>query len=394
MHDTRVDTLLIGGGVASVRCARALRRHGHKGAILIAGDEPHLPYNRPPLSKELMRDEVPFELVAAEPAEWFERRGIELRTDAPTAGLDTAGRRATLADGTRIGYERCLIAIGAAPRRPPIPGAEHALLLRTIDDALAIRRRAVAGARAILIGGGFIGVEVAASLAARGLHVTVVEMAPALWAGQLGSELSDWAGGVLTSAGVSLRLATPVTGIEPEAVRLGDERLAADLIVAGVGVAPRDAIALEAGLAVSHGIVADASQATSADGVWAAGDVARVAGSRVEHWHAAREGGERAALAMLGLPVPARRAPWVFSEFAGQQLDVVGDPNIADDLVTIGDVTSESFAVGFVRNGVAVAVGIVNAAIPVDDARRSVEERTQAADLTFELTAHLALRSR
>jgi 3-phenylpropionate/trans-cinnamate dioxygenase ferredoxin reductase component len=389
MPDSTVDTLLIGGGVASVRCARALRRHGHTDAILIVGDELHPPYNRPPLSKEVMRDEVTFELVAAEPATWFERRGIELRTDTTVASLDTAGRRAMLADGTRIGYRRCLIATGAAPREPPIPGAQHALLLRTIDDALAIRTRAVEGARAVLVGGGFIGVEVAASLAARGMDVTVVELAPWLWSGQLGGELSDWAAAVLAGVGVSVRLAMAVTAIEPEAVRLGDERLAADLIIAGVGVTPRDGIAREAGLAVDDGILTDASQATGADGVWAAGDVARVDGSRVEHWHAAREGGERAAFAMLGLPVPPMRAPWVFSEFGGQQLDVVGVSNAADERVTIGDATSHSFAIGFVRDGVATGVGIVNGGLPVEDARRLVDERRPATELAMLADRHV-----
>src|SRR5919108_2473636 len=143
MPDESVEILLIGGGVASVRCARALRRHGHAGSIVIVGDEPHPPYNRPPLSKELMRDdEVPFELVAAEPPSWYERRRIGLRTDAAVASLNPGQRLVTLADGGRIRYERCLIPTGAAPRRLPIPGAEHAHLLRTLDDATAIRERA------------------------------------------------------------------------------------------------------------------------------------------------------------------------------------------------------------------------------------------------------------
>jgi 3-phenylpropionate/trans-cinnamate dioxygenase ferredoxin reductase subunit len=346
MPDESVEILLVGGGVASVRCARALRRHGHAGSIVIVGEEPHPPYNRPPLSKELLRDDaVAFDLVAAEPSTWYERRGIELRTGSRVAQLEPGERLVTLTEGGRIRYERCLIATGAVPRRPPIPGAEHAYLLRNVDDARAIREQAVAGARAVLIGGGFIGVEVAASLAARGVAVTLIELGSSLWAGQLGSELSEWAVGVLTGAGVAVRLATAATRIEPDAVHIGGERLAADLVVAGVGVAPREDLGRAAG----------------------------IDGSRVEHWHAAREGGERAALAMLGLPVPAQRAPWVFSEFAGQQLDVVGLPSAADQVQVIGNRADGPFVEAFVRGGRVAAVGIVNTAIDVEQARRLVE---------------------
>jgi NADPH-dependent 2,4-dienoyl-CoA reductase/sulfur reductase-like enzyme len=384
MPDESVEFLLIGGGVASVRCARALRRLGHTGSITIVGDEAHPPYNRPPLSKELLRDdEVRFELVAAEPAPWYERRGIKLRTDTAVTRLDPGERLATLADGGRVRYDRCLIAIGAAPRRPPVPGAEHALLLRTVDDARAIRDRAEAGARAVMIGGGFIGVEVAASLAARGVAVTLLELAPALWGGQLGAELSEWAVRVLGAAGVSVRLSTAAARVEPGAVHLVGEALAADLVIAGVGVTPRVELAREAGLRLDDGIVTDASHGTSAEGIWAAGDVARIDGSRVEHWHAAREGGERAALAMLGRPLPPPRAPWVFSEFAGQQLDVVGLPASGDDAQILGEPTADAFAVAFVHEGRLSALGIVNTAIDVEEARRAVERGVTLGELDF-----------
>jgi 3-phenylpropionate/trans-cinnamate dioxygenase ferredoxin reductase subunit len=374
MPEEALDVLLIGGGVTSVRCARALRRLGHAGSIVIVGDEPHSPYNRPPLSKELMRDDdVPFELIAAEPDAWYPRRGIDLRTSLSVTRLDPGDRLATLADGRLIRYERCLVATGATPRRPPIPGAERARLLRTVDDAHAIRERAVPGRRAVLIGGGFIGVEVAASLASRGVAVTLLELAPALWAGQLGTDLSDWAAGVLAEAGVDVRLTAAATRVEPAAVVLDDERLAADLVLAAVGVVPRDDLARSAGLALDDGIVTNVDHATSVDGVWAAGDVARVDGSRVEHWHAAREGGERAARAMLGIPLPPIRAPWVFSEFAGQQLDVVGLPDPDDDAQVIGNAASASFAVAFTRAGRLSALGIVNSAIDVEEGRTLVE---------------------
>jgi len=326
--------LLVGGGVASVRCARTLRREGFDGRVLLAGDEAIPPYNRPPLSKELLRDDLPDELVLAEPGPWYARRGVDLLTDAAVASIDLDGRVATTADGRRIGFERCLIATGAAPRDLPVPGAEHALELRTLADARGLRRAALQageGAPAVVIGGGFIGVEVASSLAALGLRPTILERAGSLWSGALGSLLAEWASARLREAGITVRTNAEITALEPGGVRLGDELFAASLIVAGVGVRPRDELAAGAGLEVGDGILTDAAHRTSHPAVWAAGDVARVAGRRIEHWHAAREGGERAARAMMGLDLGPAPEPWTFSEVAGASLDVVGAPSRWDD---------------------------------------------------------------
>lgn len=371
MAQRHVDVLLIGGGVAAVRCARTLRRRAFDGSIVLVGEEAVLPYNRPPLSKELLRGEVPLELIAAESESWYERQRVEVLLSMPVVSLDAEARLAVLADGSSISFDRCLLATGAAPRRPPIPGAEHALLLRTLDDALAIRERAVPGGRAVVIGGGFIGVEVAASLASAGVRVTVVELEPSLWGRSLGEELSAWAAEVLRSAGVSLRLGSAVSRVEASAVFIGQERLAADLVIAGVGVTPR--VELAAGLTLDDGIVTDARRRTSAAGIFAAGDVARVDGLRVEHWHAAREGGEAAALAMLELPAPPRRAPWVFSEFAGASLEVVGNAPEPDEIRRIGS-APDRFALAYLRDGVVAQLAIVNGAIPVEAARTFVEQ--------------------
>jgi NADPH-dependent 2,4-dienoyl-CoA reductase/sulfur reductase-like enzyme len=354
-----VDVLLIGGGVASVRCARTLRRRKFAGSILIVGDEPLLPYNRPPLSKELLRGEVGFELVAAEPESWYARQRVDLLTDAPVASLDPDARLASLADGSRIRFAQCLLATGAEPRRLPIPGGERALALRTLADAEAIRGRAVAGGRALVVGGGFIGVEVAASLASLGVAVSVVEMAPALWGGVLGESMSAWAFGVWADAGVDVRLGERLSTLED---------VETDLVVAGVGVTARADLAVAAGLAVDDGIVTDARHATSAEGIFAAGDVARVDGRRVEHWHAAREGGEAAALAMLGEPVPEPRAPWVYSEFAGHTLDVVGWSPMFDEEVALNDAR----VVAYLVDGRVAQLAIIDSAVSVDDARAFV----------------------
>ncbi|HEX2220976.1 MAG TPA: FAD-dependent oxidoreductase [Candidatus Limnocylindria bacterium] len=386
------DVLLIGGGVAAARCARTLRRRRHEGTILLVGEEPTLPYNRPPLSKELLRDGAPDDLVLAEPESWYERQAVELLTGRRVTALDTGARIAALDTGERVAFGRCLLATGGEPRRPPIPGAEGAFLLRTLRDARAISRRALEigpGGRAVVIGGGFIGVEVSASLAALGLGVTMVELAPQPWGGALGEVVGDWATENLRRAGVHVRLGQRVTRLAEGEAWIGDERLPAGLVVAGVGVTPRTELASAAGIACDDGVVADASHRTSASSVFAAGDVARLPhpldrsgrGIRVEHWHAAREGGEAAALAMLGEPPREPRAPWVFSEFAGATLDVVGWATAWDEEVVLGDLRSGRFALAYLADGQVAQVAITNAAIPIEAARTVVERSRTAAEL-------------
>ena len=373
MTDRAVDVLLIGGGVASVRCARALRRLGFDGSVLLVGEERRAPYNRPPLTKELIRGEVPEELVAAEPVAWYARRSIELATETRVTSLDPEARRVALAGGGVIRFTRCLLATGAAPRRLLTPGGAGTALLRTMDDALAIRAAAAGARHAVVIGGGFLGVELAASLAASGTRVTVLELTPQLWAGALGPELTEWGRRTLGAEGVAVRLGVSATAIESDAVLIGPERLEADLVVVSVGVEPRVELAAGAGIACGDGVLTDASQATGAAGVWAAGDVARVAGRRVEHWHAAREGGERAAAAMLGLPVPAARPPWVYTEFAGQLLDVIGSAAANADRAMLGDEAAGQFAVAWVEDGAVTQVAIANGWLPVEEVRSALE---------------------
>jgi NADPH-dependent 2,4-dienoyl-CoA reductase/sulfur reductase-like enzyme len=375
MASRDVDVLLIGGGVASVRCARTLRRRGFAGSVLLVGEEGAIPYNRPPLSKELLRGEAPAELTWAEQPEWYARQRVELLLGAAVAELDVVGTCASLADGTLVRFGQCLIATGASPRVPQVAGAEHALLLRTVIDSQAIYARAVAGERAVVIGGGFIGVEAAASLAAIGMRVTVLEMADALWGGIFGAALSDWAMKVLKERGVSVRLGTVVSRLEPDAAWAGEERFPADLLMAGVGVTPR--VELGRALELDDGIVVDLERRTSAAGIFAAGDVARVSGRRVEHWHEAREAGEAAALAMLGLEPPAPRAPWVFSEFAGQQLDIVGWAPTVDETVLL----HEGRLVAYLRGGVVAQLAVVNGVVPVEAARAFVEGNPAPAAL-------------
>lgn len=372
--------LLVGGGVASVRCARTLRRHGFGGSIVLVGAEPTPPYNRPPLSKELLRDDLPDDLVLAEPEAWYERRGIGLRLGARVAGLDTGARTASLENGGTIGFERCLLATGAEPRTLPVAGAEHALLLRTLVDARRLRRSAVAlgdGAAVTVVGGGFIGVEVASGLAALGLRPTIVEMAGELWGGTLGGELASWARARLADAGITVRLGARVTELTESSALIGNQHLEHALCVAGIGVRPRTELAEAAGMAVEDGIVTDVEHRTSAPSIWAAGDVARMDGRRVEHWHSARDGGERAALSMLGMAVPPPRASWVFSEVAGTLIDVLGDARSWDEERWLFG----GLVLAYLDAKRVVQVAIIDSAVPVEEARAIVERAAPLSEL-------------
>ena len=365
-----------------MRCARTLRRHGFDGSIVLVGAEPTLPYNRPPLSKELLRDELPDDLVLAEPASWYERRGIDLRLGVRAVGLDAEARTATLENGATIGFERCLLATGAEPRTLPVPGAEYALMLRTLGDARRLRRSALdldEGAPITVVGGGFIGVEVASGLASLGRRPTIGAMAGELWGGTLGPELGAWARDRLAGAGVDVRLGAQVTDLTDSSAGIGDQRLEHAMCVAGIGVRPRTELAEAAGMAVDDGVVTDAEHRTSAPGIWAAGDVARVDGRRVEHWHAAREGGERAALSMLGLPVPPARALWVFSEVAGATIDVLGDARTWDEERSLAGAS----VVAYLERERVVQVAIIDSAVGVEEARALVERRAPVSELAL-----------
>jgi NADPH-dependent 2,4-dienoyl-CoA reductase/sulfur reductase-like enzyme len=376
--DRTVDVLLVGGGVASTRCARTLRRQGFDGSILLVGDEDRLPYNRPPLSKELLRDDLPDELLAAEPATWYERRGIDVSKGARVAHVAPDERLVTLADGATVGFGRLLVATGAEVRPlRGVAGAEAALTLRTADDARRLRRAATSagvGARVVIVGGGFIGLEVASSLATLGLRPTVLERASALWAGSLGTELAAWTTARLADVGVELRLDVSTTRVGEGAVWIGGERLPAAFVVVGIGVRPRVELAAEAGLAIDDGILVDAGQRTSHPAVWAAGDVARVDGHpRIEHWHAAREAGERAALSMLGLPVPTLPAAWVFSEIGGGSLDVVGATEAWEEERWLNE---ERSVLAYISTGRVVGLASIDGALAPDVARGLVEAGT------------------
>jgi NADPH-dependent 2,4-dienoyl-CoA reductase/sulfur reductase-like enzyme len=345
--------VVVGASVAGVNAAQALREAGFQGEVVLVGEEPHQPYDRPPLSKEALHGELDLGRLGLRGPDWYDQHGVELRLGAAAAGLDVGGRRVLLADGADLPYDGLVLATGAAPRRLPGTGAVPGVhVLRRVEDCLALRRAMLSGRRIVVVGAGFIGLEVAATAVELGLDVTVVEVAPVPLARALGDEVGAWFARLHRDHGVHLRVGVDVRGVDGVdgadgragryRVRLGDGgALAADVVVAGIGVVPAVGWLRGSGVDVGDGVLCDAYCRTSAPGVVAAGDVARWYNAlfdeqmRVEHWTNAVEQGRAAALALLGqadsayAPVPYfwsdqydARVRFVGRSFAAQAVHV------------------------------------------------------------------------
>jgi NADPH-dependent 2,4-dienoyl-CoA reductase/sulfur reductase-like enzyme len=338
--------VVVGAGQAGARAVEAMRAAGFAGRVLLVGEEPYLPYERPPLSKQLLLGAAGPEAGRLFPLEFYAERGIELRLGTRVGAIDPAAGRLLLEDGGTIAWDNLLLATGSRPRRLPLPGAELAGIhtLRTIDDALAIASALRAGARLAVIGGGYIGLEVAAAARQLGCAVTLLEAQPALLGRALPAEIAAEFAVLHQAQGVALRLGAGVAGFEGEghveAVLTADgERIAADLVVVGIGIAPNTELAAAAGIAVEDGILIDPLGRSSAPGVWAAGDAARgehpLLGRpvRLESWQNAQNQAIAVARAMCGAPPPPAEIPWFWSDQYGLNFQMLGLPQAWDRIV-------------------------------------------------------------
>lgn len=331
--------VVVGASLAGLRGAEALRRLGHAGRLLLVGEEPHRPYDRPPLSKELLRGEREPEQIALTRPEAFDALGLELRLGRRAVELDPAARRLTLDDGERLDFDGLLIATGARPRRlPGTPELVGIHLLRSLDDCLALRADLDAGPRVAVVGAGFIGAEVAASCRQRGLAVTLIEALPLPLANAVGREVGEVLAAVHRDHGVDLRLGVGVAGFEGaqriERLRLDDgSRVEADVVVVGIGVTPVTDWLESSGLALDDGVLCDERCATAVPGIVAAGDVARWPHAgfgetlRVEHWTNAVEQANAAAERLLrgaeAVP-PFAPVPFVWSDQYDRKIQSAG----------------------------------------------------------------------
>ncbi|MDR8049208.1 NAD(P)/FAD-dependent oxidoreductase [Burkholderia cenocepacia] len=338
MNSDRVMAI-VGAGHAGGRAAQELRACGWRGRIVLIGAEPHPPYERPPLSKGVLTGERSAAQCRLRDAQAWAADRIE-RIVATVEHIEPHAREVRVSGGHVFGYDALLLATGGRARRLAIPGAalDGVFALRTLDDAAALGARLVPDARIVLIGGGFIGLEVAASARQRGCRVTVLDAAPRLLGRAVPEAIATRVHALHDEQGVAIRLNRTPVAIERTAGRalavvLDDgDTLIADTVVAGIGIEPADELARDAGLAVERGIVVNAQLETSARGIYAAGDVAvfpsALSGrpARQETWHGAETQAHVAARNMLGAGEPYRDTPWFWSDQYDAQLQVAGEP--------------------------------------------------------------------
>jgi NADPH-dependent 2,4-dienoyl-CoA reductase/sulfur reductase-like enzyme/nitrite reductase/ring-hydroxylating ferredoxin subunit len=360
--------VIVGGGAAGFAAAEKLRRLQYQGSLVMLSNDAALPVDRPNLSKDYLAGKAPEDWLPLRPASFYAEQGIELKLGAEVTGIDVRSQVLTLADGGRIPYDRLVLATGAEPVRLTIPGAEqpHVLTLRSFADCQAIIARAASARRAVVLGASFIGLEVAAALRTRGIEVHVVAPEKRPMERILGPQLGGLVRSIHEEHGVIFHLENTATGIDGDRMMLKSGlTLAADLVVAGIGVRPRTALAELAGLRLDRGIVVDACLETSAPGIFAAGDIARwpdpLSGEsiRVEHWAVAEQQGQTAALNLLGHRQKHLAVPFFWSQHYDVPINYVGHAEAWDELAVEGDVAAKDGLVRFKRQGRVCAVASV-----------------------------------
>ncbi|OKH77520.1 pyridine nucleotide-disulfide oxidoreductase [Mycobacterium sp. SWH-M3] len=387
----------VGAGQTAAVAARTLRRRGFDGRIVLIGDEPHAPYQRPPLSKEFLSGADTSDSLEILPPQWRADNDIELLTGTEVVRVDTAAGRVELARGPAIDADAVLFATGGQPRRLPVPGPRPDLVhyLRTVDDARRLQAALVPGRRIAIIGAGFIGLEIAATASTLGVDVTVLEVAAVPLAGVVGPRVGAEIARVHRDHGVSVRAGVAVDALHTTAdgvvVTCADgTSVAADAVVVGIGITPNTAVAAASGLSVEGGIVVDAQGRTSIPNIYAAGDVASRYSARaarhvrLEHFDNANRQGAAVANAMLGREAVNDDAPWFWSDQFDHNLQLLGATTT--ELVVRGDVESFDFSAFYLDGDVLRGVFTVDRGEDVMAGRELLGRRVESAVLEDEDT--------
>jgi NADPH-dependent 2,4-dienoyl-CoA reductase/sulfur reductase-like enzyme/nitrite reductase/ring-hydroxylating ferredoxin subunit len=360
--------VIIGGGAAGFAAAARLRHEGYQGSIVMLSNEDAPPIDRPNLSKDYLAGGAPEEWLPLCSGSFFSENDIELRLGASATGLDARSREITLADGSKLSYDRLLLATGCEPIRLTIPGADlpHVRTLRSLSDSRAIIKLAETSRRAVVLGASFIGLEVAASLRARGIEVHVVAPEKRPMERVLGSQIGDFVRALHEEHGVVFHLEDIANAIAEHHVTLKSGLvLEADLVVAGVGVRPRIELAQMAGLSIDRGVIVDAYLETGIPGIFAAGDIARWPDPhsgeniRVEHWVVAERQGQTAALNMLGRREAFTAVPFFWSQHYDIPINYVGHAEKWDALEIEGNIMGKDCLLRFKNNGRTLAVASI-----------------------------------
>jgi NADPH-dependent 2,4-dienoyl-CoA reductase/sulfur reductase-like enzyme len=368
---------VVGASLAGVRAAQELRAQGYDGGIVLIGDEPHLPYDRPPLSKAFLAGTASRESLELLDTGDLASLALDFRLGVRATALEPANRRVLLSDGTSVHADGVVIATGGRARR--LPGLAGAHTLRTVDDAVALRASLVPGARVVIVGAGFIGAEVASTCRSLGLDVVVLEAMAAPLAPVLGPSLAAVCARLHLDHGTDLRCGVQVSGLTPAGVELASGALVpADVVVAGVGMTPATEWLAGSGLTVGNGVHTDAGLVTSLPQVVAVGDVARYGGQRHEHWTNASEQAPVAVANLLAGHSARTYTPsgYVWSDQYSGTLQLAGHPRPDDTLSFVdGDPSSSSFVATFSRDGSTVGVFALNNAKLFNRLRRQALRR-------------------
>jgi 3-phenylpropionate/trans-cinnamate dioxygenase ferredoxin reductase component len=404
----QVDFLLVGGGMGSAHCAAELRRRGAEGTILLAGREPEPPYERPPLSKDYLRGDAERSDAFVNPPEWYEGNGVELLSGVNVMSLDAATRTAKLQGGDEVVFDKALLATGAMVNILRVEGAgnEGIHYLRAFGNSDAIRADAEAAEHVVLIGGSYIGSEVAASLTAKGIRCTIVMMEDVTLERSFGPRAGRWFQERLEEHGVVVHGGEQLEAFEGDGrvesvLTASGKAIECDAVVVGAGVRADTMLAQRAGLEVGDGILCDSKLRTSAEGIYAAGDccsyesVVHGRRLRVEHWDVAMQQGLHAARGMLGEERDYDVVPYFFSDLADwASLEYVGPASEWDEEIWRGDPDGGEFSVWYLKGGRVAAALSVGRSEDLAEARRLLADgvdvsgaRASIADPDSDLTA-------
>lgn len=374
MSQTPGRIVIIGAGQAGAQAAYSLRQGGYRGAVTLLGDEPQPPYQRPPLSKGYLKGELEAERLFLKPLSYYPEHEIELLTGRAAAEIDPAARTVSLQGGLRLAWDQLIIATGARPRRLAVPGASlpGILELRTLADVDRLRASLFPGARLVIVGAGYIGLEAAAVASQLGVKVSVLEAMPQVLSRVAGPEIAAFYADVHRAAGVEIHTGARLEAFEGEGqvagARLeGGEVIPADIVLLGVGVLPNMELAEAAGLACGNGVRVDSQMRTSHPDVYAIGDVAwrplvhYGREGRLESVHNAIEGGKLASASILGQTPPAPEAPWFWSDQFDLKLQTAGLWTGADMRIVRGEPATRRFSVFYLKDSKVIAVDAVNA---------------------------------
>ena len=375
MSESGHRVVIVGAGLAGLRTAEELRKANFEGTIVLVGSEPHLPYDRPPLSKDVMRGER--DDTTLKPREFFDDKQIELWLGTAVESVDTAAKSITLTDGTQIGYDDLIVATGLRPRRIPGLPESGVHVLRSVEDSLSLRSDLEPGKRALVVGAGFIGCELAASFRARGVDVLLVEPQPTPLAGVLGEQVGRLIARMHRDEGVDLRCGTGLesvvtdeTGTVTGAILTDGTEVKVDIAVIGVGSVPVTEWLAGSGVELAEpgaggGVLADGVGRTNVAGVWAVGDVAAwrsgADNKRVEHWSNAGDQAKLLAKALTGADAGSAAVPYFWSDQYDIKIQALGKPGATDTVHVIED-DGRKFLAYYSRDG--VLTGVVGGGLP------------------------------